>query len=60
MHSLFTVVLSTVERNRHDMFRPLSAPVTLQALTAQHRALMRGHSGRRPAARASIIGEHLE
>ena len=39
MQSLFTVVLSTVERNRHDMFR-LSAPVTLQALTAQHQALM--------------------
>ena len=59
MHSLFTVVLSTVERNRHDMFR-LSAPVTLQALTAQHQALMQAILDGDPQRARECIGEHLE
>ena len=59
MHSLFTVVLSTVERNRHDMFR-LSAPVTLQALTAQHQALMQAILDGEPQRARECIGEHLE
>ena len=59
MHSLFTVVLSTVERNRHDMFR-LSAPVTLQALTAQHQALMQAILDGDPQHARECIGEHLE
>ena len=59
MQSLFTVVLSTVERNRHDMFR-LSAPVTLQALTAQHQALMQAILEGDPQRARECIGEHLE
>ncbi len=59
MHSLFTVVLSTVERNRHDMFR-LSAPVTLQALTAQHQALMQAILDGDASRARACIGEHLE
>ena len=59
MQSLFTVVLSTVERNRHDMFR-LSAPVTLQALTAQHQALMQAILDGDPQHARECIGEHLE
>jgi len=59
MQSLFTVVLSTVERNRHDMFR-LSAPVTLQALTAQHQALMQAILESDPQRARECIGEHLE
>lgn len=59
MQSLFTVVLSTVERNRHDMFR-LSAPITLQALTAQHQALMQAILEGDPQRARECIGEHLE
>ena len=59
MQSLFTVVLSTVERNRHDMFR-LSAPVTLQALTAQHQALMQAILDGDPQRARECIGKHLE
>lgn len=59
MHSLFTLVLSTVERNRHDMFR-LSEPQTLQELTEQHEHLMQAIvQGDAQRARA-CIGVHLE
>ncbi|MDH0422052.1 MULTISPECIES: transcriptional regulator LldR [Delftia] len=59
MHSLFTVVLSTVERNRHDMFR-LSAPQTLQELTVQHQSLMQSILDGDPQRARECIGEHLE
>ena len=59
MHSLFTVVLSTVERNRHDMFR-LSAPQTLQELTVQHQSLMQAILDGDPQRARECIGEHLE
>ncbi|AVT13427.1 transcriptional regulator LldR [Paracidovorax avenae] len=59
MHSLFTMVLSTVERNRHDMFR-LSEPVTMQALTAQHQGLMQAILDSDPQRARQCIGEHLE
>ncbi|MCD2165516.1 transcriptional regulator LldR [Comamonas koreensis] len=59
MQSLFTVVLSTVERNRHDMFR-LSAPVTLQQLTVQHQSLMQAILEGDPQRARACIGEHLE
>jgi len=59
MHSLFTMVLSTVERNRHDMFR-LSAPQTLQVLTAQHQSLMQAILDSDPQRARQCIGEHLE
>lgn len=59
MRSLFTVVLSTVERNRHDMFR-LSAPQTLQALTAQHQSLMQAILEGDAQRARECIGEHLE
>lgn len=59
MHSLFTVVLSTVESNRHDMFH-LSAPATVQALTEQHQALMQAILDGDPQRARDCIGEHLE
>jgi len=59
MHSLFTVVLSTVESNRHDMFH-LSAPVTVQTLTEQHQALMQAILDGDPQRARDCIGEHLE
>jgi GntR family L-lactate dehydrogenase operon transcriptional regulator len=59
MHSLFNVVLSTVERNRHEMFR-LSAPATLKALTAQHHALMQAIVEGDPQRARDCIGQHLE
>jgi GntR family L-lactate dehydrogenase operon transcriptional regulator len=59
MQSLFAVVLSTVERNRHDMFR-LSAPETLRVLTAQHQDLMQAILDGDPARARACIGDHLE
>jgi GntR family L-lactate dehydrogenase operon transcriptional regulator len=59
MHSLFTVMLSTVERNRHDMFR-LSAPQTLQALTAQHHGMMQAILAGNAQRARECIGEHME
>ncbi|MDA8521913.1 transcriptional regulator LldR [Acidovorax sp. NCPPB 4044] len=59
MHSLFTMVLSTVERNRHDMFR-LSAPQTLQELTEQHQGLMQAILDGDPQRARQCIGDHLE
>lgn len=59
MHSLFTVVLSTVERNRHDMFR-LSAPQTMKVLTEQHQSLMQAIVDGDPQRARECIGEHLE
>ncbi len=58
-HSLFTTVLSTVARNRHDMFH-LSAPVTVQALTEQHQALMQAILDGDPQRARQCIDEHLE
>ena len=58
-HSLFTTVLSTVTRNRHDMFH-LSAPVTVQALTEQHQALMQAILDGDPQRARQCIDEHLE
>ncbi len=59
MQSLFTVVLSTVERNRHDMFR-LSAPQTLQQLTQQHQGLMEAILAGDPQRARECIGNHLD
>src|SRR5690606_28015307 len=59
MHSLFTLMLSTVERNRLDMFR-LSAPQTLQELTQQHEDLMLAVLEGDPQRARSSIGVHLE
>ena len=59
MHSLFTMVLSTVERNRHDMFR-LSAPQTLQMLTEQHQGLMQAILDGDAQRARLCIGDHLE
>jgi len=59
MQSLFAVVLSTVERNRHDMFR-LSAPETLRVLTAQHQDLMQAILDGDPTRARACIGDHLE
>jgi GntR family L-lactate dehydrogenase operon transcriptional regulator len=59
MRSLFTTVLSTVARNRHDMFH-LSAPVTVQALTEQHQALMQAILDGDPQRARQCIDEHLE
>jgi GntR family transcriptional regulator, L-lactate dehydrogenase operon regulator len=59
MHSLFTVVLSTVERNRHDMFR-MSAPETLRKLTSEHQNLMQAILDGDPQRARECIGEHLE
>lgn len=59
MHSLFTVVLSTVERNRDDIFR-LSEPQTLQILNVQHHDLMRAILDGDPHRARACIGEHLE
>lgn len=59
MHSLFSVVLSTVERNRNVMFR-LSTPQSLEELTAQHRSLMQAILDGDPQRARECIGEHLE
>lgn len=59
MHSLFTVVLSTVERNRHDMFSS-SAPDTLQTLTEHHRTLMEAILEGDSRRARECIGDHLE
>lgn len=59
MQSLFTVVLSTVERNRHDMFR-LSAPQTMKVLTEQHHSLMQAILEGDPQRARECIGDHLE
>ena len=59
MQSLFAVVLSTVERNRHDMFR-LSAPETLRVLTAQHQDQMQAILDGDPTRARACIGDHLE
>lgn len=59
MHGLFSVVLSTVTRNREDMFR-FSAPETLRRLSAEHQAVMQAIvDGDAPRARASMV-DHLE
>lgn len=59
MHGLFSVVLSTVTRNREDMFR-FSAPETLRRLSAEHQAVMLAIvEGDAPRARTSMV-EHLE
>ena len=59
MHSLFTVVLSTVQRNRHVMFVP-SAPQTIEVLTQQHQSLMQAILDGDPQRARNCIGEHLE
>ncbi|MBZ8139277.1 transcriptional regulator LldR [Rubrivivax gelatinosus] len=59
MHGLFTVVLSTVTRNREDMFR-FSAPETLRRLSAEHRAVMQAIvDGDAARAREGMV-QHLE
>lgn len=59
MHGLFTVVLSTVTRNREDMFR-FSAPETLRRLSAEHQAVMQAIvDGDAERARGSMV-DHLE
>ncbi len=59
MHSLFTVVLSTVATNRHQMFR-LQAPQTLQTLTHHHRSLMQAILDGNPQQARDCISEHLD
>ncbi|GAA4005088.1 transcriptional regulator LldR [Comamonas faecalis] len=59
MHSLFSVVLSTVERNRSAMFR-LSAPSTQHALTEQHAALMQAIDDGDATRARQCIAAHLD
>lgn len=59
MHGLFTVVLSSVTRNRADMFRA-SAPQTLRLLTAQHQAVMQAIVDGDPQHAREAMAEHLE
>ncbi|WP_367067412.1 transcriptional regulator LldR [Oryzisolibacter sp. LB2S] len=59
MHSLFTLVLSTVECNRHEMFHQ-NTPTTVQALTAQHQALLQAILDGDAQRARECMGEHLE
>ncbi len=59
MRSLFSVMLSTVERNRSDMFRH-SAPQTQRILAAHHGGLVQAITDGDPAAARACMAEHLQ
>lgn len=59
MHSIFSLVLSTVERDRHSMFSPHFTGAA-DALNTQHRALVDAIAARDAHAAKHLMHDHLD
>lgn len=59
MHSIFSLVLSTVERDRHSMFSPHFTGA-MDALTEQHQALVDAIAARDAHAAKNLMRAHLD